>query len=315
MLTRPPTTRTAEAVQGRDSGTDGARAAGLAKQHAQIANLRDINADIRDGLAARRDAAATNLGESSAIAELRRDAAADRASAAGDRQQAAADRRLASAAGLQASEEKAQASVDRRRATSDSRQAAKDLRHAQHDDLTGVYSRELGEIALRNEISRAQRSGESFVLGFVDVDGLKELNDRDGHAAGDSLLQHVVASLKHTLRSYDPIVRLGGDEFLCGFSNTSLRTSQRRIRQIQAAVAKGPHAGSVTVGLAKLHPDDTLEALTARADADMYAHKPRAGRRTNAHRVGPPVNPSRERPPTGKPSPRRRLTNMIRQRA
>ena len=108
MLTRPPTTQTAEAAQGTDSGTDGscARSAGLAKQHAQIASLRDINADLRDELAAQRDVAATNLGEPSAIAALRRDAAADRANAASDRQRAAADRRLASAAGLPSEEKR-----------------------------------------------------------------------------------------------------------------------------------------------------------------------------------------------------------------
>jgi diguanylate cyclase (GGDEF)-like protein len=135
--------------------------------------------------------------------------------------------------------------------------------------------RDLGRITLQHEIDRARRSGQPFVLGFVDVDGLKERNDAQGHSAGDQMLQGVVVALRTTLRSYDPVVRIGGDEFLCGFTNTSLEASRRRAEDIQTAVEEGPTAGSVTIGLASLGDEnDTLTDLTARADADMYARKP-----------------------------------------
>jgi diguanylate cyclase (GGDEF)-like protein len=209
----------------------------------ESARLRDVTAEQRDREADARDAAASS--HTAASREARVEAAADRAGAASDRRQAAADRAHATG----------------------------DLEHAQLDNLTGVYTRGLGGIALQNEIDRSRRSGEPFVLAFVDVDGLKALNDRDGHAAGDALLQHVVGALRSQLRSYDPIVRLGGDEFLCGFTNTDLATSQRRVEEIQAAVACGPDTGSVSVGVAGLATGDTLEVLTSRADDDMYSHK------------------------------------------
>lgn len=108
----------------------------------------------------------------------------------------------------------------------------------------------------------------------IDIDGLKERNDTEGHAAGDELLTAVVAAIRSNLRSYDPLVRIGGDEFLCGFTNTDLEAAQRRVAEIQAAIARQPNAGSITVGLAGRDTSDTLKDITARADANMYARRP-----------------------------------------
>jgi diguanylate cyclase (GGDEF)-like protein len=119
-------------------------------------------------------------------------------------------------------------------------------------------------------MDRALRSQEPFALAFVDVDGLKELNDREGHAAGDALLKAVVTALKTGRRSYDPI---GGDEFLCGFTNTDLNACRRRIEEIRSSLAREHATASISVGLAMLGDRDTLEKLIARADADMYVHK------------------------------------------
>jgi diguanylate cyclase (GGDEF)-like protein len=234
----------------------------------ETARGRDLTAIARDRAAAARDRAAARraakflnderasdptiralLAASEAVRER---AAADRARAAQDRERAAADRE--------------QAALDRRR-------ARVELQRAQLDSLTGVHTRDLGETTLQHEIDRCRRSGEPFVLAFIDVDGLKDVNDREGHPAGDALLQSVVEALRSRLRSYDPVVRVGGDEFICGFTNTDIDASQRRAEEIQAAVEQGPAHGSIAIGLASLGPEDTLEDLTARADADMYAHK------------------------------------------
>jgi diguanylate cyclase (GGDEF)-like protein len=234
----------------------------------ETAGSRDLAADARDRAASRRDEVllANDASHDPTIRALvqangvvRGQAAADRAGAASDRRGAAADRAQAGA---------------------DSGQARVELQHAQLDGLTGVYNRELGWLTIQHEIDRARRSSEPFVLAFVDVDGLKALNDDAGHAAGDALLKAVVGVLRSNLRSYDPVVRVGGDEFVCGFTNTELEAARRRVRHVQTGVAatravveRRSVTGSVTVGLASLQPHDSLEELVARADADMYSHK------------------------------------------
>jgi diguanylate cyclase (GGDEF)-like protein len=215
-------------------------------QRDEIARMRDLMADARDLAADLRDHAAAPW-ESE-----RTEAAADRVSAAEDRRLAAEDRASALAYRNQV-------------------RAALDLAHS--DGLTGAQRRDLGHVTLQHEIERSRRSGEPFVLAFIDVDGLKQLNDRDGHAAGDALLQAVVAALSAGRRSYDPIVRVGGDEFLCGFTNTDLIASRRRIEEIRGSLEHSRAASSISAGLAILGDGDTLEKLIARADADMYSGK------------------------------------------
>jgi diguanylate cyclase (GGDEF)-like protein len=227
-----------------------------------MARSRDIAADQRDRAAEEEETLLVIEGERdptirallSAARLSREHAAVDRAGAASDRHQAAEDRASAIA---------------------DSGHARIELERANLDSLTGAQTRDLGRMTLQEEIERSRRSGEPFALAFVDVDGLKELNDREGHAAGDALLREVVVALKKGLRSYDPIVRQGGDEFLCGFTDTSLEASQGRVEQIRDALARGSSAASISVGLATLGERDTLEMLIARADADMYSRKVR----------------------------------------
>ena len=81
------------------------------------------------------------------------------------------------------------------------------------DPLRGPR-RKPGLLALRKQMDRCRRTTTRLVVGFLDVDGLKAVNDTRGHAAGDDLLQRVVARLQSSLRSYETIIRFGGDEFL-----------------------------------------------------------------------------------------------------
>jgi diguanylate cyclase (GGDEF)-like protein len=215
-------------------------------QRDEVARTRDLVADARDLAADLRDHAAARRGRGHV------EAAADRARSADDRRLAAEDRASALAYRNQV-------------------RVALDQAHS--DGLTGAQRRDLGRVTLQNEIERSRRSGEPFVLAFIDVDGLKQLNDREGHAAGDALLQAVVAALSTGRRSYDAIVRVGGDEFLCGFTNTNLIDSRRRIEEICGSLERSRAASSISAGLAVLGEGDTLEKLIARADADMYSGK------------------------------------------
>ena len=147
-----------------------------------------------------------------------------------------------------------------------------ELQAAHLDDLTGAYRREMGRLALSHEIDRARRSDGRFVVAFVDVDRLKTVNDRDGHAAGDRVLQSVVLAMRTRLRSFDPIIRYGGDEFVCGLAGTDITEAEHRFDLIGMAVEADARVG-ISVGLAELEPGDTADALTERADLAMLEVK------------------------------------------
>ena len=82
------------------------------------------------------------------------------------------------------------------------------------DQLTGLYNRRSGEQRFAQEISRAQRHGRPLTVLLIDIDGLKLVNDRHGHAAGDTLLKGFADRLQRAIRGSDLAVRLGGDEFM-----------------------------------------------------------------------------------------------------
>jgi diguanylate cyclase (GGDEF)-like protein len=167
--------------------------------------------------------------------------------------------------------------MDRAEAARELSRLEADLRTAHLDDLTGAYRRDMGRLTLAHEIDRARRTDARFVLAFVDVDQLKEVNDRDGHAAGDRVLQAVVRAIRTRLRSFDPIVRYGGDEFVCGLSGTDLAGAGRRFDAIGAAIEMDAGV-SISVGLAALRPGETVEQLTERADEAMLARRARQRR-------------------------------------
>jgi diguanylate cyclase (GGDEF)-like protein len=129
----------------------------------------------------------------------------------------------------------------------------------------------MGETVLRNEVERAKRSSLPLVLAFVDVDGLKGINDLEGHAAGDEALRMVVSAIQAKLRSYDPVVRMGGDEFVCTLS-TDLEVAQTRFSEARASLASDSPI-SFSVGFSELRSGDSLEDLMARGDASLYDSK------------------------------------------
>jgi diguanylate cyclase (GGDEF)-like protein len=230
----------------------------------ETAHLRDLGAEARDRAAAQRDAAAARLdrdGLPLSSADAARQHAADvRARAAAERARSAVDR--------------GNAAADRTAAARDRQQAEEELKQALLDPLTGAYGRKLGMVALEREINRARHGTGRMVLAFTDVDNLKQLNDSQGHAAGDALLREVVAAIQAHLRSYDPVVRVGGDEFICALGDCTLADARRRFDEIQSTMRRTQPAASISVGFAPLCPGDTLKQLIAAADAALYEVKP-----------------------------------------
>lgn len=231
----------------------------------QAAQLRDDLSEERDERAEARDERAEV--RESAAAIVGRGAASDRAEASQDRAGSAGDR--AGSAG-----DRAHAASDREASSSDRILSAHDRATSSIDELTGSHRRESGLIELRGEAARAQRTGTSFVLAFVDIDGLKAINDSLGHAAGDHLLRQVADTLRANLRPYDLIIRFGGDEFVCGMQDVHLAEAEKRFAGVNTGLATTEQA-SVSVGLAELGADDSVEDLIRRADADLYHRRGR----------------------------------------
>ncbi len=144
------------------------------------------------------------------------------------------------------------------------------------DDLTGALRRSSGLSALQRDIDRARRvGGKGIVVTFLDVDGLKQVNDTRGHAAGDRLLVDVVAAIRKRVRSYDLVIRYGGDEFVCALLDESHSDAERTIADIRRQYTVRTHGHSVSVGVATVSDSDTAESVVARADADLIAQRHR----------------------------------------
>jgi diguanylate cyclase (GGDEF)-like protein/PAS domain S-box-containing protein len=199
----------------------------------------------------------------------------DRGAGASERVQAELDRSTSSADREQGAGERARAEDDRSTSQADRGAAARDREHSTLDALTGAHTRGAGLVELAREIARAERTGQALVLAYVDVDKLKVVNDTAGHAAGDDLLRAVAHALTARLRSYDLIIRYGGDEFLCAVTGLSLRETEARLVEANAALSALTTPASFSAGLTTLDPGDTLDSFIARADAALYLERER----------------------------------------
>ncbi len=154
--------------------------------------------------------------------------------------------------------------------------AAVTLRRASVDELTGALSRDLGMDALRHEVHRAQRQNTKLAIAFLDVDGLKAINDSRGHASGDAALATVGSEARQRVRDYDVFVRVGGDEFILAFPDTTVVHARSRLEEIHAALGRHTPPLTVSFGVVELAAGEQLEHLIECADAEMYRHRSHA---------------------------------------
>jgi diguanylate cyclase (GGDEF)-like protein len=157
-------------------------------------------------------------------------------------------------------------------------ESARDSDRLTRDELTGVLNRQAGFAALGREIDRCRRSDERLVLGYLNVDRMKVVNDARGSRAGDEVLRKVTAALRATLRSYDVIARLGGDEFLFSLPGSDMSTAELRFKEFAVILAEEAPGSTASVGFADLHQHDTLDDLIAAAETAMLKGR-RARRR------------------------------------
>jgi diguanylate cyclase (GGDEF)-like protein len=261
-----------------------------AHARSETARIRDETAERRDRLADDRDNAARGrdrLAETldAEIARLENDTRAANGrpqtgvevllKAAAHRKRAAAMRARAAAQRVAAAADRASAARDRQRAALDRAASAEELALEGTDHLTGALRRRVGLAAIQREMDRTARSGEPLVVAFIDIDGLKPVNDAHGHAAGDELLRETVHRIREHLRSYDVITRFGGDEFVCSISGQTAGAVRERFDKISVRPQRGPAPATFTVGLAERREGDTLDELVARADQAMCSARAR----------------------------------------
>src|ERR1700685_4872540 len=157
------------------------------------------------------------------------------------------------------------------------------------DQLTGLYNRRSGEQRLAQEISRAQRHGRPLTVLLMDLDGLKQVNDKHGHAAGDTLLKGFADRLQRAIRGSDLAVRLGGDEFMALLPECraeEVRHVLARIEGLEFYCDEEKIRLQFSRGWTDYKPGETPQELLNRADQELYANK-RAGKLT-----GPPLESS-----------------------
>jgi diguanylate cyclase (GGDEF)-like protein len=144
------------------------------------------------------------------------------------------------------------------------------------DPLTSLHNRRFGELRLKEEIARSERTGDPLAVVLFDLDYFKEINDKFGHAAGDAALREFSRRLKRAIRACDIPVRLGGDEFLvilpeCPRDKVNVIIERTGTPQIEFNGEK-IHV-CYSVGIAQYQYSDTSEGMLARADQMLYVKK------------------------------------------
>jgi diguanylate cyclase (GGDEF)-like protein len=148
------------------------------------------------------------------------------------------------------------------------------------DELTGLANRRGLSVRLAERLAEARRHGEPGVLVYLDLNGLKRINDEHGHAAGDAAIRLVAEGLRKCIRSSDTAGRLGGDEFAVLMPRCGAEAGLTKAARIAQAIGRLTLTWetvriplSASIGLAAFTGEETAEALMAEADAAMYREK------------------------------------------
>jgi diguanylate cyclase (GGDEF)-like protein len=138
------------------------------------------------------------------------------------------------------------------------------------DDLTGLPNRRAWDEELERELARAGRTGESLCVALLDLDRFKEYNDRQGHQAGNRLLEEISALWRQRLRATDTLARYGGEEFAVGLPNCDPGTATELIERLREVM---PGHETCSAGLVCWDESESAAALIGRADAALYRAK------------------------------------------
>lgn len=149
------------------------------------------------------------------------------------------------------------------------------------DCLTGLYNRRGFLTLAGDQLKMAYRNGRSLALIYLDLDGLKRINDTYGHTTGDQALVAMAQLLRQAFRETDIKARLGGDEFVVLAVDTNKNGALKLITRLEKSILAFNQSGkltfqlSVSLGVSHFTPQQptTLDELLERADAELYQHK------------------------------------------
>jgi len=152
-----------------------------------------------------------------------------------------------------------------------------------------LKTRRSGFAMLKQMEKACIRQRKTFSVCFIDVDGLKRINDQYGHSEGDVVLKAISELIQSSIRDGDAICRIGGDEFMVLFPGCDKTVAEKLIHGIKKAlIDKGnvmdkPYLMSFSYGIEQMHAENplTLEDLIRRADHLMYHEKHRAAEITS----------------------------------
>ncbi|MGB7605901.1 MAG: diguanylate cyclase [Lutisporaceae bacterium] len=153
--------------------------------------------------------------------------------------------------------------------------------YATTDILTGTLNRRAGLIVLEKQIQLCKRNEWDLMICYIDVDGLKVVNDTYGHQEGDDYILFITNVLKEIIRESDGLCRMGGDEFLLVLPECDMKKGQQVLRRIEKALNENnvrkakPYKLGISYGLIAYDFEEQpqIGSLIIRADMEMYKHK------------------------------------------
>lgn len=158
------------------------------------------------------------------------------------------------------------------------------------DPLTGARNRHNMEHTVTRELTRAKRRRVKVCVSMLDLDHFKNINDAQGHDAGDAVLAHFSSIALKAIRETDTLFRYGGEEFLLLMPQTDRETAVKVIEQLRQRIAATPpeHPDkrdqiipvTFSAGVAEMTANDDLQSLVKRADSALYIAKKRGRNRT-----------------------------------
>jgi two-component system, cell cycle response regulator len=161
---------------------------------------------------------------------------------------------------------------------------------ATHDPLTGLLNRRAILDRLREELSRAGRHGGLLAVGMIDIDHFKQVNDTYGHQAGDDVLCGLTHILSESLRAYDSMGRIGGEEFLV---ITPMKSGMdwlsvfgrlcAKIAESTITTRSGVLSITVSIGVVCASVDSSVDEILEAADKALYRAKNAGRNRVAAH--------------------------------